>query len=189
MPALTKRECHLTEEQGVPADSDGTARWYAVQCQPHRENAAAVHLENQHIKVFFPRRETTRRHARKIERVRRPFFPGYLFIQLDITRERWRCVNGTFGVARIVMLNDQPAPAPRGVVEALMDACDEKGNLSWKMELRPGQKVRVIDGPLMDLVGQLDQLTDSDRVRVLLDIMGRVTRVVLPRSYLVPADL
>jgi transcription antitermination factor NusG len=147
-----------------------------------------VHLENQHIKVFFPRREITRRHARKIERVRRPFFPGYLFIQLDVTRERWRCVNSTFGVVRIVMHNDQPAPAPHGVVETLMGACDAEGNLFWKAELRPGQKVRVIDGPLMELVGQLDHLTDSDRVCVLLDIMGGVTRVVLPRNYLVPVD-
>lgn len=172
----------------MPANSGGAARWYAVHCQAHREGAAAIHLENQHIKVFLPRRETTRRHARKIERVRRPFFPGYLFIQLDVTRDRWRCVNSTFGVARIVMHKDQPAPAPHGVVEALMDACDVEGNLSWKTELRPGQKVRVVDGPLMELVGQLDQLTDSDRVRVLLNIMGGVTRVVLPRSYLVPAD-
>lgn len=171
----------------MSADGDGT-RWYAVHCQPHREHAAAVHLGNQQIEVFFPRREITRRHARKIEKVRRPFFPGYLFIQLDITREPWRCVNSTFGVVRIVMQNEQPVPVPRGVVEALMDACDEKGNLSWKMELRLGQKVRVIDGPLIELVGHLDQLTDSDRVRVLLDIMGGVTRVVLPRNHLVPAD-
>jgi transcription antitermination factor NusG len=46
----------------------------------------------------------------------------------------------------------------------------------------------VIGGPFADFVGELDQLTDSERVRVLLDIMGGRTRVVLPRDYLTPAD-
>ena len=146
-------------------------------------------MKNQDFEVFLPSRETTRRHARKIEKVRRPFFPGYLFIRLDLTRDRWRCVNGTFGVVRIVMQSDRPAPAPRGVIEALMAACDGEGLLRRKTILALGQKVRVIDGPLMELVGELDQLTDTDRVRVLLDIMGGRTRVVLPRDYLVPADI
>ena len=163
-------------------------RWYAVHCKPHRESAAASHLANQDFTVFLPRREKMRRHARKIEKIRQPFFPGYLFIRLDIARERWRCVNSTFGVIRIVTQNEHPAPAPRGVIEALMAACDSEGNLRWRTELALGQKVRVIDGPLMELVGELDQLTDADRVRVLLDIMGGKTRVVLPRDYLAPAE-
>jgi transcriptional antiterminator RfaH len=74
------------------------------------------------------------------------------------------------------------------VIEALMAACDEDGILRWKTEFSLGQKVRVVSGPLTELVGELDQLTDADRVRVLLDIMGGSTRVVLPRDYLVPVD-
>ena len=170
------------------AEAPALPRWYAVHCQPHRETAAASHLANQGFTIFLPHREKTRRHARKIEKVRRPFFPGYLFIKLDVARERWRCVNSTFGVIRIVMQNEQPAPAPPGVIEALMTACDGNGILRWKGELAVGQKVRVIDGPLMELVGELDQLTDDDRVRVLLNIMGGKTRVVLPRDYLAPVD-
>jgi transcription antitermination factor NusG len=129
-----------------------------------------------------------RRHARKIEKIRQPFFPGYLFIKLDIARERWRCVNSTFGVIRIVMQNEHPTPAPPGVIETMMTACDSEGILRWRAELSLGQKVRVIDGPLMELVGELDQMTDTDRVRVLLDIMGGKTRVVLPRDYLAPVE-
>jgi transcription antitermination factor NusG len=129
-----------------------------------------------------------RRHARKIEKVRRPFFPGYLFVSLDIERERWRSINSTVGVIRIILQNERPAPAPVGVVEALMAASDSDDVLQIRMDLNVGQKVRVIDGPLADLIGELDQLTDPDRVRVLLDIMGGRTRVTLPRDYLVPAD-
>lgn len=163
-------------------------RWYAVYCQPHRERTAAAHLRYQDYTVFLPEREKTRRHARRIEKVRRPFFPGYLFIRLDINRQRWRNINSTVGVIRVVMQNDHPAPAPVGIVETLLAACDDKQILHLGPELTVGQKVRVIDGPFTDLVGELDQLTDYERVRVLLDILGGRTRVVLPREYLLPTE-
>lgn len=170
--------------KGVSARS----RWYAVNCKPHREGVAAAHLQNQDFTIFLPRRETTRRHARKIEKVLRPFFPGYLFLSLDVTRERWRSVNSTVGVVRIVMQNDRPAPAPYGVIEALIAACDSRNVISVGTPLKVGQKIRVISGPLTDLVGELDQFSDTDRIRVLLDILGGRTRVFVPREHLIPAD-
>ena len=189
---MVRAQRRVAEEKRVPDANMGVdegARWYAVHCQPHRERVAALNLKNQDFTIFLPQREAIRRHARKIEKVRRPFFPGYLFIRLDVTRERWRSINSTLGVVRLVMQNDRPAPAPEGVVEGLQAAADERGILRIKAELKLGQKVRVINGPLMELVGELDQLSDSDRVRVLLDMMGGRTRVFLPRDYLVPADL
>lgn len=167
---------------------NGLSRWYAVHCQPHRESAAAAHLKNQDFAVFLPKREKIVRHARKIEKVRRPFFPGYLFLNLDLDRERWRSINSTVGVVRIVMQNERPAPAPIGVIEALKAACGDDDILHVNADFSIGQKVRVIGGPFADFVGELDQLTDVERVRVLLDIMGGRTRVVLPREYLAPAD-
>ena len=169
-------------------DYDDDARWYAVQCQPHRERGAAVHLANQNFEAFLPYREKTRRHARKIETVRVPFFPGYLFVRLDLTRDRWRSVNGTFGVVRIVMQGERPAPAPRGVVEGLKDACGEDDMLCWQAALTLGQSVRVLTGPFTDFIGELDQLTDTGRVRVLLNIMGGGVPVFLPRAYVASAE-
>jgi transcription elongation factor/antiterminator RfaH len=161
-------------------------RWYAVQCLAHREPAAQAHLENQSYSVFLPKRIKTRRHARKLETVLVPFFPNYLFIDLDLSRERWRSINGTYGVARLVMRGDVPAPAPIGVVEALRSACDERGVLTQSCDLLEGQRVKILAGPFTDLVGELERLDDSQRVRVLLDIMGGRFPVLVPRDHLVP---
>lgn len=164
-------------------------RWYAVQCQPHRESVAFAHLQNQSFSVFLPRRQKTRRHARKIDVVFAPFFPGYLFTQLDLTRDRWRSINGTCGVGRLVMQGDAPAPAPRGVIEALRDACDERGIMHLPGdELKPGQSVRILAGAFVDLVGEIDRMDDTGRVRVLLEIMGGRIPVVLPRDSVARAE-
>jgi transcriptional antiterminator RfaH len=164
-------------------------RWYAVHCLSHRESSASSHLRHQDFPVFLPRLRKTRRHARKFDVVLAPFFPGYLFVKLDLTRDRWRSVNGTCGVARLVMQGDAPAPAPIGVVESLLESCDEHGVVRQRRdELKPGQSVRILTGAFADLVGELDRLDDTGRVRVLLDIMGGRIPVVLPRTYVARAS-
>jgi transcription elongation factor/antiterminator RfaH len=168
--------------------SSDNARWYAVQCQPHRERAASVHLAHQKFSAFLPLRKKARRHARRIDTVRAPFFPGYLFIRLDLTRDRWRSVNGTFGVVRLVANGERPAPVPRGFVEALKDACDGSDVMALRTELVPGQSIRVLTGPFVDLVGRLDRVGETDRVRVMLEVMGGQIPVLLPREDVVAAD-
>ena len=162
-------------------------RWYAVHCLSHREGAAAAHLLNQNFPVFFPRRRKTRRHARRIETVLAPFFPGYVFVTLDLSRDRWRSVNGTHGVASIVMQGDKPAAVPVGVVEALQNACEEDGVMHYEADFEPGQRVQIVHGAFTELVGRLDHLDEAGRVRVLLDMLGRSTPILMPRDSIVSA--
>jgi transcription elongation factor/antiterminator RfaH len=164
------------------------ARWYVVQCLAHRESAAASHLGNQNYRVFFPRRRKMRRHARKTESVLVPFFPGYVFVSLDISRDRWRSVNGTYGVAKLVMQGEYPVPVPAGVVEALQLSSDELSVVEWRPEIRPGDAVRVVAGPFSNMVGQLERLDGAGRVRVLLEIMGGQVPAVLPEEIVVSRD-
>lgn len=161
-------------------------RWYAVQCQPHRERLASVNLERQTFEVFLPLRHKTRRHARRTETLRVPFFPGYLFVALDLERHQWRAVNGTLGVVRLVALGERPTPAPEGLVEALRTACAENV-LEWHPQLALGEPVRILAGPFAGLVGELERMTDADRVRVLLRMMGGDFPVSLSRLDVMPA--
>ena len=166
-----------------------SARWYAVKCQPNREAIAAAHLSNQDFCVFLPRGQRVRRHARKIDLVLAPFFPGYLFVRLDLTRDRWRCVNSTHGVSNLVMRGAVPAAAPAGIIEQLQARCDARGVLDMDAPLRPGQPVRILTGALADFVGELERQEADDRVHALLTILGKPTSVALPRNSVVPESL
>ena len=63
------------------------AEWIVAHCHANAENKAEVHLTRQGFEVYFPKIQTTRRHARRIELVVRPLFPRYLFICFDKTIE------------------------------------------------------------------------------------------------------
>ena len=98
----------------------GSLRWYAVNTLPRREFRARQQLENQGFRVFLPQGLKTVRHARKLTNVLAPFFPRYIFVELDLTFHRWRSVNGTFGVRSLVMQGETPHPVPRGIVETML---------------------------------------------------------------------
>ena len=152
-------------------------RWFVAFTQSRRELLAIENLNRQGWRTFLPFQVATRRHARRFWTVRAPVFPRYVFVALDLERDRWRSVNGTFGVQRLVMAGDWPIPAPIGVVETLMESVDRLGNLEFTSALRPGSRVRLVSGPFADALGVLDALDASGRVEVLLEMLGRSIRL------------
>lgn len=176
----------------APADLASPARqagerWYLVFTGPHQEQRAVLNLERQGFRPFLPRLRKSVRHARAIRQVLAPLFPRYVFLPLDLERDRWLSVRGTFGVTSLYMAGSRPGPVPDGVVESLLARIDAQGASRLDGDLHVGDGVRVLDGPFTDFVGTLSRLDDNGRVRVLLDVMGKSTPVTLPRSALMPA--
>jgi transcription elongation factor/antiterminator RfaH len=169
-------------------DIENNSRWYAVQCIARRERFAEQNLLKQLYTTFFPFFWKSVRHARKTRTVQQALFPGYLFIQMDLLKDRWRAVNGTFGVSRIVMNRDSPVALPRGVIEDLMQHLDTKGAVNLDHTLKIGQKVKVISGPMANIIGELISLDDNGRVRVLMEIMSGKIVVTLDSKILHPAE-
>jgi transcriptional antiterminator RfaH len=116
-----------------------------------------------------------------------PVFPGYMFVILNVQSDRWRSVNGTFGVARLITTLERPASVPEGVVEALQLSCDGAGLVRFDDGLAAGQQVRVVSGPFAHAIGALERLDDNGRVRVLLNMMGGKVPALIDRASLTAA--
>lgn len=163
-------------------------RWYVVQTQLRAEDRASLHLRNQGINVFLPKHKKQRRHARRVEKVLRPLFPGYLFVELDKTRQRWRSINGTVGVLKLVCAGDSPLPVPYGIIEEIKARTNDSGvtynHSSWFQE---GQRVHIQSGAFSDCEGLFEELLDENRVIILLNLLGREVRTALPIETLAAA--
>lgn len=144
-----------------------------------------MHLSLQGYRPFVPSSWRSIRHARQIRTVRSAYFPGYLFVPLDLERDRWRPIDGTVGVLRIVKASERPLPAPVGLVEALLEMVGEDGALDLAgARLQPGQTVRLIRGPFAEQFAIVDGLGVAERVRVLLMMMGQTIPVEVARQDL-----
>ena len=153
-------------------------RWFVVQTRPNAESRAAQHLENQGFEVWLPEFLKKRRHARRTDMVRRPLFPRYLFVRIDLDAEQWRSILGTVGVIAMVG-GEPPTPVADAIVEALVQRCDADGLVAIDpaLGLKEGQPVRITEGPLADLEGIFLDIDDQARVAILLSLMGRKVRV------------
>ena len=183
---LTQTAAESRQEENPSIILAEGERWYAVHTLPVQELRAQSNLANQEYRVFLPKRHKTIRHARRLLTVEAAFFPRYLFIVLDLTRDQWRSVNGTFGVSRMVMRGEEPHPVPCGLVEALIEMADADGILQFSQKLKLGSPVRLLAGPFADQLAILDSLDDAGRVRVLLDILGRQVTISTDSNNLLP---
>ena len=163
-------------------------RWYAVQTQPRREGFAALQLEKQNFRVFYPRQVKSVRHARRLEHRQVGYFPGYIFVALDLAASAWRSVNGTLGVKSLVMFGERPSPLPPGLVEYLQASVDDQGLITPAVNFSPGDRVRLLSGPFADIVGTMDRLEGAARVRILMDIIGGSIPIVADTHNVVLAS-
>ena len=166
---------------------EGNQRWYLVHTLPHCERRAQLHLGAQGFRTHFPTIQKTIRHARQLRTVRAPLFPRYIFLILDLGRDRWLSVWGTVGVSSLYTCDDRPAPVPEGIVETLIANSDEANLALFASGLTTGQSVRVLSGPFANFVGKLERLDGAGRVRVLLEMMGTAVPVALRRGAICPA--
>ena len=162
-------------------------RWFVARVLAHQENRAQLNLHRLGFRSFMPRLRRTVRHARKLRDTLQPLFPGYIFVVIDLSKHRWRSINGTFGVASLIMGAEQPMPVPPHVIEALVASCESRGVVRLEDSLEIGQKVRILSGPFAETLCRLAHLDDRGRVRVLLEIMGMEVATQLDRSAIASA--
>jgi transcription elongation factor/antiterminator RfaH len=168
---------------GSPRVPEGKERWFLAHTRPRSELKAEFHLRAQGFTTYLPQFRKTIRHARQLRTILAPLFPRYLFLILNLERDRWLSVRSTVGVSSLVDCDDRPLPVPIGIVESLIARSD--GNVTtWDAGLVEGQSVRILSGPFADFVGTLERLDDAGRVRVLLEMMGTVVPIALHRSAL-----
>ena len=160
--------------------------WYAVQTQANRENLAASHLERQGFNVWLPRIERITRHARQTKRVRRPLFPGYLFVNLDLETARWRAINGTVGVSHVVSLGRVPSVVDSAFMTALKATENTDGLVEADHDdLKLGQDVEILSGPMAGKIVKLLRLDPGNRVTVLLRMLGHFVHGQIGRDSIV----
>jgi transcriptional antiterminator RfaH len=155
--------------------------WYAVYTRPRAEDIARDNLMRQGYRAYLPRYRTWVSHARRRQTALRPLFPRYLFAGVDGTSMRWRPILSTVGVSGVIRAGDMPVAVPDGLVAALraQEAAGLFNRIAAHRALKVGELVRVTIGAFQEMVGQLIELRDQDRVVVLLELLGRKVRAQL----------
>lgn len=163
------------------------AKWYIVHTYSGYENKVASNLEktveNRGLRdliqeVFVPTETVTEIKDNKKRDVERKIFPGYVIIKMVLTDETWYIVRNIRGCTGFVGPSSKPIPLTDEEVKRL----GVEKNIV-EVSYNVGDKVVIIDGPLEDSVGTVEELdTENNYVRVLVSMFGRNTPVELELS-------
>lgn len=174
---VTGRHAEPRSISSRPAQEPQDTDWYLAQLKPSGFERAKINLARQGYETFMPVQEISRRRCGRLSLVIRPLFPGYLFVQIPPSKRDWRAINSTFGIARLVALqNGRPTEVPSDLISALRARTDPKGHLRAPDNLVVGEQVRVIDGPFAQHVAEIEAVVPGDRVVLLMQLMGRLVR-------------
>lgn len=164
--------------------------WYAAQLRPNGDALALVNLQRQGFTAFRPLIWETRRSEKGPKRLLKPMFPGYVFVQFDITKPEWSQIRSTRGISRLVgNISGGPSRLPTGLIDALKQRCagNETENAVDVFEM--GDKVYVSSGPFAAFLATVERMDAQNRVWLLIDFMGRAARFSADADQLVPQNL
>ncbi|WNW09650.1 transcription/translation regulatory transformer protein RfaH [Pseudomonas sp. DTU_2021_1001937_2_SI_NGA_ILE_001] len=153
--------------------SNAPARWYLIQTRPRQDARALEHLQRQHFECYQP--ITTR------AGVREALFPGYLFIRMDQLQDNWYPIRSTRGVARIVTFGGTPAPVQDLLIEQIRQRL---ATPAAREVFAQGEPVLVRNGGLPEVEAIFLALDGTERAVILLNLLQRQHRVVLPLAHL-----
>jgi transcriptional antiterminator RfaH len=162
------------------------AAWMAVSTHPHREHFALENLERQGFIVYCPVVRRRRSHARRMDVVKRPLFPGYLFVNIKTKPASWRLILSTYGVRNLVRCGDQPCLLDASFIEALQAREVDGAIVRPAVPYQVGQQVQITAGGFDGVVGTILALDEKDRITVLLDLMNRPIKTRLEGTQILP---
>ncbi len=157
--------------------------WYLIHTKPRVEKQAGENLNRQGYETYLPMVKTRRRRNSRYIQIVEAFFPRYLFISLSSKTDNWAPIRSTLGVSRLIQFGGIPAIAPVELISLLKSNENDLGfQETEKKEMKTGDKVTIIDGPFSGYSGIYNKKKSTERVTILLDIVGKQSEVTISRN-------
>lgn len=163
-------------------------KWYVVHTYSGHEERVKKNLEqrikfmdsgNEVFDVVIPTEDEIEVRGGRRRTITKKILPGYVLVQMNMDEHSWSVVRNTPGVTGFVGSENKPVPLREEEADQILKQMVAEAP-RVKVGFKPGQSVRVTDGPFTDFVGIVDEIsTEKGKVKVLLSLFGRETPVEL----------
>lgn len=146
--------------------------WYVIQTKPKKEEEAKSYLSTKGVEIFNPLLETFLLRNGRMNKELKPLFPSYIFGKFDLNQS-YPLVRWAKGVKKVLGYGEYPTPISEVVMEIIRERTDAQGIVRLKCHFEANDLIRIKTGPLKDLLGIFERwISDSERVRILLNLLG-----------------
>jgi len=175
-----------------PANPD--MRWYVVHAYSGMEKSVQralterierAGMQDKFGQILVPSEEVVEvKNGTKAVTERR-LFPGYVFVEMEMTDDTWHLVKNTSKVTGFIGgKSNKPTPiAPHEVAKIMQQVLEGVEKPRPKVLYEVGEVIRIKDGPFTDFNGNVEEVNyEKSKVRVTVTIFGRATPVELDFS-------
>ncbi len=163
-------------------------KWYIVHTYTgHEENvkeslrqrAETKGLGDSFGEILIPTEDVIeRKRGKKVVSSRR-FFPGYILVEMEMSKETWHIVKKVPKVTGFLGTGDDPTPLePEEVEEIKAKMTSSAEEPQPKFSFEEGDEVRIVEGSFSDFSGRVESVNEDKKLlKVMVTIFGRETPV------------
>jgi transcriptional antiterminator RfaH len=193
-PELVSQFREVDQVNNEPPETFDGLTWFVVVCNPKCERRAQLGLRRAGYQTYLPQTKRWKVVSRQKREAEGPLFPRYLFIGIRDDQDfyKLRGVDGVEGVvrdgygipAKIPTAEDRPHPLARLLEREQAGEFDFTRLPDVGPQYRPGEQVRLSAGALTDIQGHVVSMLSKGRVEVLVEFMGRASKVRMKATEL-----
>ena len=164
--------------------------WHAIYVRSRSEKKVVSQLTEMGIVCYLPLVTRVKQWSDRRKKVEEPLFKSYVFVYSS--DKQYVPILNLFGVLKFVMFEKQhPVDVPESQILAIKKfVSDYEHGEEYKMlnneELKVGQMVRIISGPMKGLTGRLETIRDKRHLIVYIEVVGQFIPVHIPRAKVEP---
>ncbi|MFA5074102.1 MAG: UpxY family transcription antiterminator [Nitrospirota bacterium] len=167
--------------------ADPLPSWYAVHVKSRHESVAAGGLQEKRIEAFLPVVKKTNQWKDRKKLIEYPLFPGYLFVRVIPSPDRFLAVLKTRGVLTFISLEPGiPTAVTSDEILALQILMKSGREINIYPHLKEGTPVRIKSGPLRNAEGILGTREHEHFFQVNISILGRSVGITLSADEIEP---
>ena len=165
-------------------------KWYIVHTQTGYEDRVKTNLENrlkaspikeQVSQILIPTEKVSEIRDGKKKISERKVFPGYVFIEMELTEESWYLVRNTAGITGFIGPGSKPQALRDSEIDNIIRQAEEKKERPIpKIAFEIGESVRIKEGPFTNFNGTIEEVNPvKQKLKAKVSIFGRSTPVEL----------
>lgn len=155
------------QKKTVSLSGFSESEWYAAYTLPNNEKKVYQELLKRGEEAYLPTHKVLRQWKDRKKQLNVPLFPNYVFLK-TAKFNLWPMLE-IYGLVRYVTFNGKPAVIPEKEIEAIKQvmSLDMRINeVSREETCMIGERVRIMQGPLLGLEGVVVSRKDKKRLLI-----------------------
>jgi transcription antitermination factor NusG len=160
-------------------------KWYAIYTKPRWEKKLAGNYAERGIEYYLPMVKTLKLWSDRKKWVQEPLFKSYIFVH--VSRQEYIPALQAPGAVCYISFEGKAVSIPDVQIEAIRIFIESGEDPAMDSpEINPGDRIRVVRGPLKGLEGTLVEVQKKHRVRISIDGIQQSLHIRIPKSFLSP---